>query len=313
MRKYILRRIASIIPVLLGISIFTFLIFDFVPGDPATMILREEAGHVSLQDLNEIRQELGLYDSISKRYINWLSNVLRFNFGKSYQSQRLVSREILSRFPATIRLAFSAIALALFFTFIMGILSAVYHNRIIDHLLRLWALLCVCTPGFLIALLLLHIFSSRLGLLPIAAYGSPKNMIMPALALSVRMSASNSRLLRAGMLEAMEQEYVKVARAKGLKGGKVIFGHAFKNAVLPIITTTGMSFASLLGGTMIIETVFSRPGIGSYCLSAITARDYPVVQCYVLIAAVSFVLVDLAVDLLYHFIDPRIELQSSSI
>lgn len=313
MRKYILRRIASIIPVLLGISIFTFLIFDLVPGDPATMILREEAGRFSQKDLEERRQELGLHDSLPKRYANWLSNVLRFNFGKSYQSKRLVSREILSRFPATIRLSVCAIALALLFTFLTGTLSALYHNMLVDHLLRLWSLLCVCTPGFLTALLLLHIFSSKLGLLPAAAYGSPASMIMPALALALRISASNARLLRAGMLEAMEQEYVKVARAKGLEDGKVLFGHAFKNAVLPVITTTGMSFASLLGGTMVIETIFSRPGIGSYCLSAIMARDYPVVQCYVLITAVTFVLVDLAVDIIYHFIDPRIELQSSRI
>lgn len=309
MRRYLLKRLSYLIPVMFGVSIVTFALIRLAPGDPAELILRAGGFEPTQEEIKALREELGLDVPVYIQYIRWLWNVFHLNLGESYYTGEPVVKEILIRFPATLELAGAAIALVILFALPAGILAALYRRAATDHLMRLIAILGASLPGFWLGLLLIYLFAVKLKLLPVMGKGSLEHLILPAVTLSFGMAATYARLLRASMLEVLGQDYITVARAKGLDEEAVVLGHALKNALLPVITMLGLSFGHLLGGTVIIETVFAWPGVGRFCLEAIFHRDYPVVQAYALFMAVVFVLANLVVDLSYRFLDPRVEVE----
>lgn len=309
MRRYLLKRLSYLIPVMFGVSIVTFALIRLAPGDPAELILRAGGFEPTQEEIKALREELGLNAPLPLQYIRWLVNVFSLDLGESYYTGEPVVREIFIRFPATLELAGAAIALVIVLALPAGILAALYRRAATDHLMRLIAILGASLPGFWLGLLLIYLFAVKLKLLPVMGKGGLEHLILPAVTLSFGMAATYARLLRASMLEVLGQDYITVARAKGLDEEAVVLGHALKNALLPVITMLGLSFGHLLGGTVIIETVFAWPGVGRFCLEAIFHRDYPVVQAYALFMAVVFVLANLVVDLSYRFLDPRVEVE----
>ncbi len=306
--RYLLFRLLYLFPVMLGVSIITFGLINLAPGDPAEIILRAGGGDPSREALDALREELGLNDPVYIRYGRWLWDALHLDLGSSFRTGRPVAEEILHRFPATLELACAALALVVLFALPLGVLAALYRHGPIDHLIRLGALAGASMPGFWIGLLLIYLFAVKLRLLPVMGRGEAEHLILPAVTLASGMAATYARLLRASMLEVLGQDFIRVARAKGLAEKWVIGRHALKNALLPVVTMLGISFGHLLGGTVIVESIFAWPGVGKFCLDAIFNRDYPVIQGYALFMAVIFVTVNLAVDVSYRFIDPRVRL-----
>jgi peptide/nickel transport system permease protein len=294
---------------MLGVSIITFVLINLAPGDPAELILRADGMELTREAVEALREELGLNDPFYVRYGRWLWNVCRLDLGKSFRTGRSVTEEIFYRLPATLELTFAALVFMVIVALPAGILSALYRHTLIDHLNRLWALLGASLPGFWLGLMLIYFFAVRLGLLPVMGRGSLRHLVLPAVTLGFGMAAVYARILRASMLEALGQEYIRVARAKGLKEKWVIGRHALKNALLPAVTLLGMSFGHLLGGAAIVETIFAWPGVGKFAVDSIFNRDYPVIQGYALFMAVVFVLANLMVDLSYVSLDPRIRLE----
>lgn len=311
MRTYLLKRLSYLIPVMFGISIITFGLIRLAPGDPAELILRQGGIEPTKEEVEALREELGLNAPVPLQYLRWLINVLHLDLGKSYYTGEPVAKEILARFPATLELAGAAIALVVLLALPAGILAALYRQAATDHLMRLIAILGASLPGFWLGLLLIYLFAVKLKLLPVMGRGGLEHLILPAATLSFGMAATYARLLRASMLEVLGQDYITVAWAKGLNKKEIVLRHALKNALLPPVTMLGLSFGHLLGGTVIIETVFAWPGVGKFCLEAIFNRDYPVVQAYALFMAVVFVLANLVVDLSYRLLDPRVEVEES--
>lgn len=304
MLKFIFRRLLYLVFVLMGVSLIVFTLLYFTPGDPAQMILGEAADAESIELL---REEMGLNDSYIVQYGNYILNiVLHQDLGISYITNTPVMDEILEVFPNTIKLSFIAVCIAIITGTIFGVVSAVKQYSIIDNIVMVTALLGVSAPTFWIGVLMLLLFSVKLGWLPPSGFDTPKQMIMPAVALSLKSTAIIARMTRSSMLEVIRMDYIKTARAKGQKEYKVIMDHAFRNALIPIITVAGLQFGIMLGGALICESIFSIPGLGRLMIDAIKMRDYPVVQGGVLIVATCFTLVTLAVDILYAFVDPRI-------
>ncbi|MEW5920398.1 MAG: nickel ABC transporter permease [Bacillota bacterium] len=309
MGRYLLKRFLYLIPIMLGVSIITFALINLAPGDPAELILQADGMELTREAVEALREELGLNDPFYVRYGRWLWNVCRLDLGESFRTGRPVTEEIFYRLPATIELTFAALVFMVIVALPAGILSALYRHTLIDHLNRLWALLGASLPGFWLGLMLIYLFAVRLGLLPVMGRGSLHHLVLPAVTLGFGMAAVYTRILRASMLEALGQEYIRVARAKGLKEKWVIGRHALKNALLPAVTLLGMSFGHLLGGAAIVETIFAWPGVGKFAVDSIFNRDYPVIQGYALFMAVVFVLANLMVDLSYVSLDPRIRLE----
>lgn len=312
MKQYLLKRLLCLVPVMLGVSIITFALINLAPGDPAELMLRSEGVEPTREAVEALRRELGLNAPVHVRYARWLWNTLHFDLGKSYRTARPVTGEILDRFPATLELTVAALVFVILFAVPAGILSSLYRNALIDHLSRMLALLGASLPGFWLGLLLIYFFSVKLGILPVMGRGSLKHLVLPAVTLGLAMAAVYARLLRASMLEVLGQDFIKVARAKGLQEKWVIGRHALKNAILPAVTIFGMSFGNLLGGAVIIETIFAWPGIGKFAVDSIFNRDYPVIQGYALFMAMIFVLANLLVDISYRLLDPRIRLERRS-
>ncbi|PKM48028.1 MAG: nickel ABC transporter permease subunit NikB [Firmicutes bacterium HGW-Firmicutes-8] len=309
MKGYLIKRVMYLIPVMLGVSIITFALINLVPGDPAEIILRAGGVEPTLEAVEVQREELGLNDPVYVRYGKWLWNILHLDFGQSFRTGHPVSQEIIDRFPATLELALAGMLVMLSVSFPVGILAAIYKNTVMDHLSRVVALLGASLPSFWLGLLLIYYLSVQLGLFPVMGRGGWSHRMLPALTLGLGMAATYARLLRASMVEVLGQDYIQAARARGLKERVVILQNALKNALLPVVTAFGMSFGHLLGGTVIVETVFAWPGMGKFLVDAIFNRDYPVVQGYVLFMAFVFVFANLAVDISYHFLDPRIRLE----
>lgn len=299
----------SLIPVMLGVSIITFMLINLAPGDPAEVILRSGGIEPTPEAVEALREELGLHDPVYVRYGKWLWDILHLDFGRSFQTGLPVIEEIADRFPATLELTLAGILVMLFISFPTGILSAVYKNTILDYLGRAVALLGASLPSFWLGLLLIYYVAVKLGLLSVMGRGGWSHRILPAFTLGFGMAATYARLLRASMLEVLGQEYILAARARGLKERAIILQNALKNALLPVVTAFGTSFGYLLGGTVIVETVFAWPGLGKFLVEAIFNRDYPVIQGYVLFMAFVFVFTNLAVDISYQLLDPRIRLE----
>jgi peptide/nickel transport system permease protein len=308
MQTYLMRRLFSLPLLLFGISLISFTLLNLAPGDPAGILLRlQQPGTEPPQEaVLALRQELGLDDPLPLRYGRWLWGAVHGDLGKSYRSGEAVAVELVQRLPATLLLTGASLALAVLISIPLGIFAAVWRGSLIDGLSRLLALLAAAVPSYLLALLLILVFGVTLQWLPTIGYGSLQQLVLPALALGAGSSAQLMRLTRATMLEVVQQDYVRTARAKGMREQRVIGVHALKNALLPVITVLGMNLGYLLGGTVIVETIFGWPGVGKYAIDAIFLRDYPVIQGFVLYMAVIFLLVNLLVDVTYRWLDPRL-------
>lgn len=313
MLSYIVRRILVAIPVLLGITFITFALVSFAPGDPISSML---AGNEQLNP--DIAEALVKYYGLDKpwyvQYATYLGNLLQGNLGVSMASRTKISDSVRLFFPNTMLLAFSSMFVALLIAIPVGIISATKRNTLFDYGSLTVAMFGVSMPSFWLGLMLMLLFGLQLRILPIYGMGEWKNgvwdvvkhLIMPSITLGAGMAALLLRLTRASLLQVLSQEYVRTARAKGLPERIVLYKHALRNAFLPVITAAALQFGRLLGGSFIVESIFSWPGMGKYTLYAIGVRDYPVIQSTTLLFALSFVLVTLIVDVLYTFIDPRI-------
>lgn len=303
MRRYLFSRLAQAVPVVFGVVTIVFLLLHFIPGDPVEIMLGESA--VAAQK-EELRKELRLDRPIAARYLEFLGGLARGDLGVSFRSREPVAREILSRFPATLQLAAASLFVALLIAVPLGILAATRPHSLVDHLSSLLAMLGLSMPNFWLGPLLILVFSIHLGLFPVAGSGTVRHLVLPALTMGSGMAAILMRMLRSSLLEEIQQEYVRTASAKGLSRRAAVLRHALRNSLIPVITVLGLQFGALLAGSIITETIFSWPGIGRLTIQAIDARDYPLVQGCVLFIALCTVAVNLATDLMYSRLDPRI-------
>lgn len=316
MHKYIVRRLLMMIPTLIGVSLVVFIIMRIVPGDVATMILMGPTGELGArqEDIAALRHKLGLDQSLLVQYLSWMEGMLAFNVGESLWSGKPVFEEVLERFPLTLELAALSILVSAFIALSTGVLSAIRQDTWVDYLFRAVSIAGLSVPNFWMATLTILILSRYFLWSPplgyVHIYDDPltnlQQMVWPALILGYSLAAVTSRMTRSSMLEVLREDYVRTAWAKGLPEPAIVMRHAFRNALLPVLTLSAIQLGTLIGGTVIMETIFTLPGIGRYLVDSIFHRDYPVTQTVITIMAVKFVFINLIVDLLYGFIDPRI-------
>ena len=305
MSQYLVRRLILAVPVILGVSIAVFLMMHLIPGDPALAMLRGQPT-VTEADIDRIRHQLGLDDPIPVQYLKYIGRAVQGDFGESVHSHRPVLAMIGEQAWGTIQLALAAMLIAVALGVILGTISALRQNSWVDTLSMLVALFGVSMPSFWFGLLLIYVFSLRLGWFPITGQGGLERLVLPAVALGMDFSAITARLVRSNLLEVLRQDYILSARAKGLRDRVVVSRHALRNAMIPVLTIVGLQLGNLLGGAVVIETVFAREGIGRLAITAILSKDFPLVQGIVLLSAIVYVAVNLAVDLTYALFDPRI-------
>ncbi|MDU5223948.1 MAG: ABC transporter permease [Finegoldia magna] len=305
MIKYVIKRIFYLIPVIIGVSFIVFSLLYITPGDPARNALGPSA---SEQAVKQLRVEMGLEDPFIQQYSRYLKNlVTKFDLGKSYITKSPVTKEVMSRASATFRLAVLAITFAVILGIPIGIISAIKQYSFFDNITMIFALIGISMPVFWLGLLLIMLFSVKLGWLPSSGFTTAKQMILPAIALGSQSVSVITRMTRSSMLEVIRMDYIRTARAKGQREKKVIWRHALGNALIPIITIIGIQFGQLMGGALMTEVIFSIPGIGRLMVDSIKMRDAPMVLGCVLFVAITFSIVNLIVDLLYTFVDPRIK------
>lgn len=310
MLRYLLKRLAFMGLTILAVCALTFFLMNIIPGGTAELILKHTVLELEEiptdEQIAEISSQYNLHDPLYIQFGRWLACALQGDLGSSYIQKKPVRYLLFLRLPATILLAFTAMAIAILVGVPLGIFCAVRENRFTDYLLRIVTLIGVSMPGFWLALLLILFLSVNLKLFPVAGYGSLKYLVLPAVALSAHAMALTLRMVRTGMLEVMGQPYIAFAVSKGLPPRYVITKHALKNAMLPAITVLGISLGHMLGGAVVIESIFAWPGVGSLLVDAISARDVPLVQGCVLAIVGVFVAINLLVDLTYTYLDPRI-------
>lgn len=293
--------------VLFGISFFTFILTYLSPGDPVTAMYSASGSMPSEAVLEATREELGLNEPFLVQYWNWLTGCLHGDFGTSYSMHKPVLQLLSSRLWPTLKLALTSLVIMLAIAVPFGMLSAVYHGKAIDYLVRLFTFLGVSMPNFWVGMLLLYFFAIQLKILPVVSSGGGwKQIILPALTLAFAMVGKYTRQVRTAVLEELNQDYVIGARARGIKESTILWRHVFPNALLPLVTMLGLSLGSLLGGTAVVEVIFSYPGLGNLAVTSISARDYPMIQGYVLWIALIYMAVNLVVDISYDVLDPRI-------
>ncbi|MEZ4498722.1 MAG: ABC transporter permease [Thermomicrobiales bacterium] len=313
MGRYLIRRMLLLIPVLIGVSILVFALIHAIPGDISNFVIGTDT-RISDEQRALVRKSYGLDDPLPVQYAKWMGHVLQGDLGKSFRTRREIWDELSLRLPVTAQLAVMAAAIAILLAIPIGVLAAVKRNSRIDYAATVGTLIGISVPNFLLATVLVLIFSYHLKWLPPIGYtpfrddpvGNLKVMLMPSISLALPLTAVLMRYTRSAVLEALSHDHVRVARAKGLANRTVMTRHVLKNASIPIITVIGIQFATLLGGTVIIETIFGLPGIGRYIYESISTRDYPVVQGVTLVMATIFVLISLVVDIAYAFMDPRL-------
>ena len=308
MIQYFLRRIFLVIPVVIGISLLVFFLIHLIPGDPAVLILGESA---QAADLANLRHELGLDKPLHVQLLDYVSGLVKLDLGNSLHRRKSVTSILMDRFPATIELTLISLFVAIIISFPLGIISAVRARSFIDSGSMFFALIGVSMPNFWLGPLLILLFSVKLDILPVSGKGGWDSYILPAITLGTALAAILTRMIRSSLLEILPQPYISTARAKGLSNWTVILKHALRNALIPVLTIIGLQFGSLLGGSIITETIFSWPGIGRELIDAINGRDYPVIQGCVLVIALCYVVINLITDLLYGLLDPRIQLSQS--
>ena len=292
------------IPILLGVTIIVFTIMSFTPGDPARLILGQSA---SQEAVDSLHREMGLDDPFLVRYFRYMGGIPRGDFGTSYRTNRPVFDEIFVRFPITAKLALVSMGLVILIGIPLGILSAVKQYSFLDMLCTVSAMFMASIPSFWLGLMMILLFSLHLGLLPPCGTGTLAHYVMPAIALALPIAAEVLRMTRSTMLETIRQDYIRTARSKGAAEKRVVWRHALKNALLPVVTVAGSEFGGLLGGTILIESVFGIPGLGSLVVTSIRSKDVPQVMAATLFIALIFCVVLLVVDIAYAYIDPRVK------
>lgn len=306
MIKYIFRRILLLIPTLLGVSFIIFALLYLTPGDAATAKL---GTHAPKEAIEAYREELGLNDPFLVQYGRFLSGAVKGDLGKSYLTGRSVTESLMDLFPATIKLSVFSLAIAVIFGILFGVLSAVYKYSWIDRVSMVFGMVGISMPIFWSGILFILLFSVKLEWLPSSGFSSFKHLILPGFALGFQSMAVIMRQTRSSMLEVLGTDYIRTAQAKGLKDWVIIIIHALKNAMIPVLTTAGLLTGSLLGGSVLTETIFGIPGIGRLMVDSISTRDYPIVLGGVLLIAVTYSIINLVVDILYGFIDPKVRSQ----
>ncbi len=305
MIAFILKRFAQGLLVLIGVSFATFIVAH-LSGDPVELMARENA---TLEDKQDLREFLGLDRPLAEQYLSFVTGALQGDLGYSFVQRAPVTDLIAERLPATLLLAAAGFLLALAIAIPLGILSALKHNTGWDIAITSVAMIGQAAPGFWIGLMLVVLFAVEWQLLPVSGSGTPAHLVLPALTLALQSSARLTRLVRASVLEVLSADYIRTARSKGLRERSVLFIHAFRGAMIPVVTMAGLELAELVSGAFITETIFAWPGVGRLAVNAVAQRDFPVIQGVVLLAAVFFVVINFLVDLLYVVIDPRVRLR----
>lgn len=306
MSRYLGLRLLLAIPALWLIVTMVFLLAHIVPGDPVQQMLGDGA---QASDIQQLRHQLGLDLPLPVQYGRYLSGVVRGNLGESIRFQEPVSSVVLSHYPATLELSFFALLVCAAIAIPAGIFAASRRGTATDHAVGVFTLFGLSVPNFALGPVLILVFSVLVGWLPVSGRGGVSHLILPAITLGAALAAILTRMVRTSVIEELSSDYVRTARAKGLQESAVLFRHAFRNALIPILTILGLQFGTLLAGTIITETIFSWPGIGRLSVQAIEARDYPLLQGCILLIAVSYVAVNLLTDVVYAFVDPRVRLQ----
>ena len=309
MWKFIVKRLIMLIPVLIGVTLLVFLILQLAPGDPAKVILGEQA---TPEQIQELRDSLGLNDPVLVQYANYIIKLVQGDMGDSYKTRGPVSEEVFNRFPNTIKLTACAMLLAVVVAVPLGVVAAVKQNTLFDSISMVIALIGVSMPIFWLGLLLILLFSLKMGLFPSSGSEGIKSIVLPAVALGFNHMASIARTTRSSMLETIRQDYIRTVRAKGVAYGVVIRKHALKNALIPTITVIGLQIGYMLGGSVLTETVFAWPGVGRLMVDSINGRDIPMVMGCIILVCATFSVVNLVVDILYGMVDPRIKSQYKS-
>jgi ABC-type dipeptide/oligopeptide/nickel transport system permease component len=304
--RYIARRALALAPILFGITVVTFVVLRVIPGDPVSALIDERAAGMDQHTIDTIRAQWGLDKPLPVQYVRFLASAVKGDFGRSFFTRQPVTSEILARMPATIRLAIAAMAIAVVAGMLLGIVAAVRRSTWLDSASMVVALSGLSIPVFWLALIMMYVLSIWLGILPASGYGSWRNLIMPAVALAAAPAAVIARITRSAMLEVVGSDYVTTARAKGLGERTVIWRHALRNALVPVVTILGLQVGGLLSGAVITETIFNWPGVGRLLIDSILRRDFPMVQGGVVLVAALFAIVNLATDLVYAVIDRRI-------
>ena len=309
MLKFIGKRLLMLIPVLIGVSLIVFTLMQLSPGDPAMIILGTQAAP---EDIANLRAEMGLDDPLLVQFFRFLLGMFTLDFGTSYKDGLPVLTKLLEALPYTAQLTFSAIIVALIIGIPMGIISATKQYSIFDRIATVLALIGFSTPNFWLSIMLILVFSVNLQWLPVSGTGSILHLVLPSIALGAQSAAVFCRMTRSSMLEVLNMDYIRTARAKGLTERVVILKHALKNALIPVITVVGLQIGLLFGGAILTETVFAWPGVGRLMIDSIRAKDTPVVQGGVIFTASIFVFINLLVDILYAYVDPRVKAQYKS-
>lgn len=304
MRRYVIRRLIGIIPVMLGVIFVTMLTVELIPGDPVAMMLGENARP---EQVEALRKHLRLDQPLPVRFVDYVFKVARGDLGRSIQTNRAVLAEIMDVWPKTLLLAVSGMALAVVIGVTVGVISAVRPYGMLDSVVRVLALIGLSMPIFWLGLIMMYFLGYHLRLFPVAGSDSAKHLVLPAVALATPSIGILSRMTRSSLLEVLGEDFIRTARAKGLRGAPIVARHALRNALIPVMSVIGLQFGQLLGGAVLTETVFSWPGLGRLMVRGIFARDFVLVQGAVLTFAMAFVIINLLIDLSYAYIDPRIQ------
>ncbi|WKY44227.1 ABC transporter permease [Eubacteriaceae bacterium ES2] len=309
MNSYIIKRLAQLVIVLLGVTFLTFFITSLAPSDAAEMKYLSMGTTPTPELLAQTRKDMGLDDPFLLRYVNWLADVLHGDFGISYKFGDSVFEQLGKKLPGTLKLAGGSMLVMLVTAFPLGIISAIKKNRLVDYLIRFFSFMGISMPNFWLALILIYIMAVQLGWFRVVSTNDLKGMVLPVMTLTIPMVSTYVRHIRSAVLEELSQEYIIGARARGLSERRIIICHVIPNAMLTLINLIGLSVGHLLGGAAIVESIFSWRGIGSMVVDAISVRDYPLIQGYVIWMAIIFVTVNLLVDIACHLLDPRIRLK----
>jgi peptide/nickel transport system permease protein len=313
MGRYVLRRVLIAIPTLLGLSLLIFTLVSNAPGDPAEELARrrDSRNEVSRADIERVRHEIGLDRPFVTQYVDWLAGAVHGDLGTSFLRSTSVGHEIGKRVLASAQLAVTALAAILLLSVPLGLAAAMHHRHWPDHVLRVVSLVGASVPGFFLSYLLIILFATRLGLLPVAGREELASVVLPAMTLAVGPTAVVSRLLRSSLLEVLSEDYMRTARSKGLGWLPAVLHHGLRNAAVPVVTYLGTVLGALLEGVVIVEVIFAWPGLGQLTVQSISGRDYPMIQGLVLFAGTVYVVMNLLVDLSYGFLDPRIRVEAT--
>lgn len=308
MLKYTIKRLLQLIPTLIIVSFIVFSMVRLIPGEPITLLYGlSESGGADEEYLDYMREQYGLNDPLVVQYANWIGKIFKGDLGTSLYTHKPIITELANRYKNTIILAVGGTVVGSLVGMVFGIIAAINHNKFGDNVIMVFSMLAVSTPSFFLAMLLMLFFSLKLGWLPSLGLKGPAYAVLPILTLGLGAVGMISRTTRSSMLDVINQDYIRTSRSRGIANNKIVFVHALRNALIPVLTAIGLRFGHLLAGAALVETVFSIPGLGRFMVDGISNRDYPVVQSTVLVFAVTFVVVNTIVDLLYGLADPRVK------